>query len=187
VLSRRYSLHDVEDVEAFCARVLDERLKRYGGVLRPDMYEDALAYLVVEAWKLSGKWDPAKGIPSFSTFAYRRLRFAVVNWYRITLGDSRFHKGRRAALNATLSLDADAASGTELVELVAGSAGDPADDRSPISLGSSMKQVAAELGIAPKSVSELMDELRREILSLVAAGRESNMECGNPPIPHLRE
>jgi DNA-binding CsgD family transcriptional regulator len=33
----------------------------------------------------------------------------------------------------------------------------------PISLGSSMKQVAAELGISPKSVSELMDELRDEL------------------------
>jgi Mn-dependent DtxR family transcriptional regulator len=33
----------------------------------------------------------------------------------------------------------------------------------PISLGSSMKQVAAELGISPKSLSELMDELRDEL------------------------
>jgi hypothetical protein len=131
VLSRQWSLHDVEDVEAFCARVLDERLKRFGGTLRPEMYEDALAYLVVEAWKLSGKWDPAKGTPSFSTFAYRRLRFAVVNWYRATLGDSRYNSARRAALNATLSLDAGIASDTELVELIGGSAGDPADDRAP--------------------------------------------------------
>jgi hypothetical protein len=121
----------VEDVEAFCARVLDERLKRFGAVLRPDVYEDALAYLFAETWKLSLKWDPAKGIPSFSTFAYRRLRFAVVNWYRATLGDSRYNSARRAALNATLSLDAGISSDTELVELVAGSAGDPADDRSP--------------------------------------------------------
>src|SRR5687767_13005185 len=131
MLARQWSLHDVEDVEAFCGRVLDERLKRYGGVLRPDVYEDALAYLLAETWKLSIKWDPAKGIPSFSTFAYRRLRFAVVNWYRATYGDSRFNKGRRAALNATLSLDADFASDTQLVEFIAGSAGDPADDRSP--------------------------------------------------------
>jgi hypothetical protein len=131
VLSRRWSLHDVEDVEAFCARVLDERLKRFGAVLRPDMYDDAMAYLLAETWKLSTKWDPAKGIPSFSTFAYRRLRFAVVNWYRATFGDSRYNTARRAALNATLSLEADFPSGTELVELIAGSAGDPAEDRSP--------------------------------------------------------
>lgn len=131
MLLRQWSLHDVEDVEAFCGRVLDERLKRFGAVLRPDVYDDAMAYLLVETWKLSTKWEPAKGIPSFSTFAYRRLRFAVVNWFRATYGDSRHSKGRRAALNATLSLDADAASGTQLVELVTGSAGDPADDRSP--------------------------------------------------------
>jgi hypothetical protein len=99
VLSRQWSLHDVEDVEAFCSRVLDERLHRFGAVLRPDMYDDALAYLLAETWKLSEKWDPAKGIPSFSTFAYRRLRFAVVNWFRATFGDSRYNTVRRAALN----------------------------------------------------------------------------------------
>jgi hypothetical protein len=43
VLSRRWSLHDVEDAEAFCSRVLDERLKRFGAVLPPDVYEDAPA------------------------------------------------------------------------------------------------------------------------------------------------
>jgi hypothetical protein len=124
-------MHDVEDVEAFCGRVLDEQLKRFGAVLRPDVYEDAMAYLLAETWKLSTKWDPAKGIPSFSTFAYRRLRFAVVNWYRATFGDSRYNSARRAALNATLSLEADFASDTQLVELIAGSGGDPADDCSP--------------------------------------------------------
>ena len=130
MLSQRWALHDVQDVEALCARVLDERLQRFGAVLKTDVREDAMSYLLAEAWKLSLKWDPAKGIPSFSTFVYRRLRFAVVNWYRLTFGDSRYN-GRRAVLNATLSLDVGCGSDTQLGELIAGSAGDPAENRSP--------------------------------------------------------
>lgn len=130
MLPRRWSLHDVEDVEALCGRVLDERLKRFGAVLRPDDRADALAYLLAEAWMLSGKWDPAKGVPSFSTFAYRRLRFAVVNWFRERFGDSRY--SRRIPEALTLSLDAATGKGrSDLGELVAARASDPADGCDP--------------------------------------------------------
>jgi hypothetical protein len=130
VLSQRWSLHDVEDVEALCGKALDDRLRRWGATLKEDDKEDAMSYLLARAWWLYLRFDPwheATRKRSFSTFLYRRLRFAVVDWYRQHFEDRR-HPNRPVVL----SLDHDADSSlSELVDLVAGQQGDIADDRSP--------------------------------------------------------
>jgi hypothetical protein len=131
LLTQRWSLHDVEDVEALCGKALDDRLRRWGATLKEDDQEDAMSYLLARAWILYLRFDPwhkATRRRSFSTFLYRRLRnYEVINWYRIRFGDS-----RRPNRPVVLSLDHDAnGSLSELVDLVAGQQGDVADDRSP--------------------------------------------------------
>jgi hypothetical protein len=132
IISREYalsawSLHDVEDVEALCGRVLDVRLRRWGAVLDEQDNEDARSYLLARAWVLFLKFDPwheATYRRSFSTFLYRRLySFEVVNWYRLRYGDRRY-----ADDTVVLSLDHDANGALgRLDELVSYREGDPAD------------------------------------------------------------
>ena len=128
MLSQRWSLHDVEDVEALCGKVLDNRLRRWGAVLSEQDNEDAMSFLIARAWELSLKFDPwheATYERSFSTFLYRRLRnFEVINWYRFRFKDRRYHRDEPVLL----SLEADAGGSlSELVESVADGEGDPAD------------------------------------------------------------
>jgi DNA-directed RNA polymerase specialized sigma24 family protein len=131
VLSQRWTAYDVEDVEGLCGKVLDNRLRRWGAVLNEQDSEEAMSYLIARAWELQCKFDPwheATHRRSFSTFLYRRLRFAVVDWFRLRHGDRRYQDGDIIVL----SLDHDAdGSLSELVDLVAGQQGDVADDRSP--------------------------------------------------------
>jgi hypothetical protein len=131
VLSQRWSLHDVEDVEGLCGRVLDARLRRWGATLSEQDNEDAISYLLARAWWLYLRFDPwheATHKRSFSTFLYRRIyNYEVVNWYRFRFGDQRYPNRPEV-----LSLDHDANGELrELDKLVAGEQGDFADDRSP--------------------------------------------------------
>jgi hypothetical protein len=74
LLPRQWRLHDIDDVEAFCRRVLE----RAGSRLYADEAEDALAYLISECWVLSSAYDPERGA-SFATFAYRALSRRLVD------------------------------------------------------------------------------------------------------------
>jgi hypothetical protein len=127
VLSQRWSLHDVEDVEALCGRALDTRLRRWGAVLSEQDNEDAISFLLARAWVLYLEFDPwhkATYRRSFSTFLFRRIySYEVVNWYRLRFGDSR-HAARPVVLS--LDHDADGELG-ELVESLSDGQGDPAD------------------------------------------------------------
>ena len=128
VLSGRWSLADVDDVEGLCGKALETRLRRWGAVLSEQDNEDALSYLLARAWVLYLRFDPwyeATRKRSFSTFLYRRLyNFEVINWYRIRFGDRRYQDGD----TIVLSLDHDAdGSLSELDELVSDGEGDPAD------------------------------------------------------------
>jgi hypothetical protein len=124
VLSQRWSLHDVEDVERLCARALDNRLRRWGAVLDEQDSEDCLAYLIARSWVLYLRFDPwheATHKRSFSTFLYRRLySFEVINWLRLRHGDRRYPDKP-----VVVSLDHGELS--ELDELVSDGQGDPAD------------------------------------------------------------
>lgn len=126
VLSQRWSAYDVEDVEALCGRVLETRLRKWGASLDEQDNEEALAFLIARAWELALKFDPwfeATRERSFSTFLYRRLRFAVVDWYRLRHGDWRY---KEETIVLSLDHDADGSLG-ELVESLSYGEEDPAD------------------------------------------------------------
>jgi DNA-directed RNA polymerase specialized sigma24 family protein len=97
MLNGRLSYYDVEDVESFCRSVLTEHLatgvrKASGGSTGPSSladhdYEDALAYLVVEAWRASVKFD---GRGRFSGYLVQRLHRRIVDWKRERFGSTRY-------------------------------------------------------------------------------------------------
>lgn len=83
-------LLDVDSVESLARKVLDDRLRSSGAYLNPAEYDDALSYVIAEAWVLSKRYDVAKGTQSFSTYAYRILWRRVPSWYRQRFGDTRY-------------------------------------------------------------------------------------------------
>jgi DNA-directed RNA polymerase specialized sigma24 family protein len=91
-LADRLSLYDVADVEAFCAGILRRHLKRIGASLSFHRFEDALAFLVSEAWHLSQRFDERAGV-EFSGFAARILGQRVTDWYRREFVDQRYDYG----------------------------------------------------------------------------------------------
>jgi DNA-directed RNA polymerase specialized sigma24 family protein len=69
-------LHDVEDVAGLLAGIV-----RAGGLnLSYHDREDLEAELLVFAWRLAEKYDPARG--SFSNYLFRCARLEVVDWQR---------------------------------------------------------------------------------------------------------
>jgi Sigma-70 region 2 len=83
------ALGEIESAEAFCRQVLDDRLHQSGAFLNATEYEDALSFLIAEAWQLHGRYDPEKG-SRFSTFAYRVLSRRVASWYRQRFTDTHY-------------------------------------------------------------------------------------------------
>jgi Sigma-70 region 2 len=124
LLSRRFALFDVSDVEALCRKVLDS------SNVPLCEYEDTLVELIADCWVLSETYDPAR-TPSFSTFAYRRLRLRVVDAarrrYRTrwVFRDSVYERPAPQLLN----FDVDDPERGRLDDTLASRAGDPADDR----------------------------------------------------------
>jgi hypothetical protein len=127
LLSQRWSLHDVEDVERLCGKALDDRLRRWGAVLDEQDNEDAVSFLLARAWVLYLRFDPwfeATRKRSFSTFLYRRLySFEVINWIRLRYGDSRYPD---RPVVFSLDFDADGEL-SELVDTLSEGQSDPAD------------------------------------------------------------
>jgi hypothetical protein len=118
LLRGRLALHDVDDAEKFCARILDDQLRAFGVRLRSHDQEDALAFLVGEAWRLSGRYDPSVG-QSFSKYARQPLKLRFVDWLRTKLGRTRWSQSDRGRVERprreVLSLDGLIDSGGELV------------------------------------------------------------------------
>lgn len=75
LLNGTLSLHDIEDVEAFCIWIMESR-----NGLAPHESEDCLAYLVASAWELSLVYEYSLG--TFATFARTGLRRRLADWYR---------------------------------------------------------------------------------------------------------
>jgi hypothetical protein len=76
VLNGVLALHDINDVEAYCAHILNKaRL-----TLTPQDHEDALAYLITAAWHLSTTYKP--GTRSFSGYAGKHLPRRLIDWQR---------------------------------------------------------------------------------------------------------
>lgn len=133
LLNGRLELHGA-DAEGLARKALDDALRGRSIRLRPHEHEDAVAFLVAECWRLSLDYDPAR-TPSFSTYAYRRLRLLVWEWHRREyartkwkFGDGRIHERPRPDL---LSLDADDAGRGRLDTALGTRTGDPQNDRDP--------------------------------------------------------
>lgn len=76
VLNGTLSLHDARDVEALCRAAL----KRSGRELSFHEYEDELARLIAECWRLSKRYDRERDralekgrVPSFASYAFEIL------------------------------------------------------------------------------------------------------------------
>ncbi len=70
LLGVQLPLADVQNAESLCRRVLDDWLHYRSAFLNPTEYEDALSFLIAEAWLLSERYDPERGTQTFSTYAW---------------------------------------------------------------------------------------------------------------------
>jgi DNA-directed RNA polymerase specialized sigma24 family protein len=73
-------LHDVEDGAAFVSSIV----QRSGVVLSFHDRQDLEQHLLVFAWTLSEKYDPARG--TFSNYLYRCASLQVLQWQRKRFG-----------------------------------------------------------------------------------------------------
>jgi hypothetical protein len=92
VLNGQLSLHGLDDVEPFVARVIDATLRRRNIALDAHRKEEVLAYAVSELWVASRKYD-ARRYKSFGQFADGVVRRRVIDWLRADLGRSRWRLG----------------------------------------------------------------------------------------------
>lgn len=107
LLNGRLELHGA-DAERLARNALEHTLRNRGIRLRPHELEDALSYLVAEAWKMSLTFEPARG--NFTQYANRRLRLRVVDWHRDYYGRTKWAWADRVyerPKRDTVSLDAD--------------------------------------------------------------------------------
>lgn len=180
MLNGTLSLGSVESVEALARRVLDDRLRVWNAYLNPVEYEDALSYVVAEAWVLWTRYDPDKGSQSFSTYAYRILWRRVPGWYRQRFGDTRYRENPVFVSfddehdELTHELDLGESEGI-LYEQINVAALSP-DARQVLSKivepmveeDLSLEQVAERFGYSRRWVSRALDWLRAELDYVVA-------------------
>lgn len=82
---------------------MDAQLDAWRARLDPGLYEDALSYLLMSAFRLGQRYNPSYTL-SFSTFSRRILPFRFVQWYRDTFGDSRYGmNGREVSYDALVA------------------------------------------------------------------------------------
>ncbi len=178
LLSRAWTLGDVDDVEALASSVLDRELRRFGvHTLEWADRDDMLSELLERTWRLWERYDPARG--GFASYASYALRFEVVEVMRRRFG----RNGHRRAPAGTVSLEQVAGPDGELpagVErTLAPDAGDDAPDRAlgrsgllPRRDRADLQRAArevADIARTAKGVGRLMAELRAELLELEAA------------------
>jgi hypothetical protein len=82
-------LRCVQDTERFCRTALDTEIRRRQ-ITRID-YDDALAYLIEEAWWLAQRYDPQRS-SSISTYVYTWLPDRFTNWLHLKLGRNPEHQ-----------------------------------------------------------------------------------------------
>jgi hypothetical protein len=157
LLSRPLELHNLSDTEKLCRKVLHRSSN-----VRPDDFEDALAYLLATCWELSVAYDPARDARrDFASWAARILDRRVYDWARARYGRTRWSfreherepgptdgvRRRRprslvrerplvVSLDAELADHADhadhAAARPRLVDTLADPSGDPQTDSGPV-------------------------------------------------------
>jgi len=158
LLNGRLALFDVTDVEALCRKVIDVQLRKTHAHLRPNDFDDAVAFLVGTAYELSLRYDPSRDI-AFSTYCWRILRLRIVDFYRTRFSDRRFGGDDKAAVDFPHSLDAPAdghADGDSLGSTLSSGTGDPAADSfagSLRALGGGNRQTAEDKAIIRRLVA----------------------------------
>jgi hypothetical protein len=113
LLGRPWALREVNDVEAFARSILDAKLERRGAHLRPDIYDDAIGYLLEVAFRADRSYDASRG-GSFERYLGWKTSVGLVDFYRLELGRTRWqfsdslHERERPDL---LSIDAGSGEG----------------------------------------------------------------------------
>jgi hypothetical protein len=138
----------IEDVEALVNKVISDRLRKWPrgrNTLNEHQRDDLVSYLVAEAWHLERRYDPKKDkSPNFPAYVAHILNLRIVDWFRQAFTDTRHgEKPVVLSLDAPAKLDGGGASAGEaadagadrLVDTLAASTGDPAEDRSPDLVG----------------------------------------------------
>lgn len=95
MLNGTLTLHDIRDVEAFCAHFLHKRNRAHD--------EDLLAYLIEETWILSQRYDGTRG-SRFSAWARLTLERHLIQYDR-NEADTRYEAGRLKRAAQHLPLD----------------------------------------------------------------------------------
>ena len=130
LLSSGFALHEIEDVERFCAGIL----KQAGLALSHHEREDLLCYLVETAWELSLRYERGDHGSRFGFYAKAILVKRVHDWRRQRYGRTvwkfagRTYERPRAEF---VSLDADDAHGRQLVASLRTWSGDREADSDP--------------------------------------------------------
>ena len=174
LLAAPLPLADVDNAESLCRRVLDDWLRTKSAFLNPTEHEDALSYLVAEAWLLSTRYDPERGTQTFSTFAYRILWKRVPSWYRQRFGDTRY-RGPVALVSFDEEIDDETEFEPDATEVAMYSrinVGTLSPDAKRVLErilepmvfdGLSLEQVAERFGYSRRWVSRALDRLREEL------------------------
>ena len=132
IVTKPLSLHDCRDAFGLCSMVAS---KSAAGLSRDDR-EDLHAYLVVECWKLSTRFEPGRSTVSFTTHATTTLRLRAVDWRRQRFGRTKWKFAGHTVTRERpqlVPLDGgdDGDDRGRLGRLVDPGNGDPADSRSP--------------------------------------------------------
>lgn len=136
MLNGKWSLGDVEDVEALVKAVLVAELAKRDVKLPWDKFDDFLARMLEHAWWESERFDPSRGL-SLETFLRQQLKLRFIDVVRVVRGRTRWSWGdgtsyEREPWPLDLSLDAPAskkADGHSLVEALADCSSDSEADR----------------------------------------------------------
>jgi hypothetical protein len=134
VLPAKFSLRNVDDVEAVASRALTVQCKAMGARLDPWAYEDALGYLLEQAVRFAHAYDPDRTSVSFATNLYVILRLRTIDHLRQTLGRSKWQFSSHEYVRErplALSFDAQRDFGDPLVDTLAGFDGDSASSGGP--------------------------------------------------------
>jgi hypothetical protein len=136
MLNGALALYDVPDIEAFCVIVLMRYCSKTRTRLRQEDFDDGVAFLIGEAWRISQKFDAARGA-RFSSVAYSQLTFRCVDYQRKLLGRTKWTWSPNAVERGTAHTTEYERERTAILSLDA-----PAtrDDRSGTSLGDTLDQ-----------------------------------------------
>ncbi len=127
VLHGTLTLHDIEDVEAYCAHIVLIQLREWRAHLGPEDYDDLITFIIETVWELSTRYDHRPG-STFSTYAGRIARLRIADWYR---RHPEFGRSQARKNTEHISLEDHTDDGLRLGHTLASSNGDPGESGDP--------------------------------------------------------